>query len=344
MPSEARVARHSRATAACMSSPGLREVPGAAPEGDRLEDRALRLGPGVDRGPPGDLEGRALVVAGEGAEGRRRVGRAEGGQADLRRRLAERVGGDHQAVDVRHLALVGRHAVGGVALDVLDRAHALADREADVLGGDVVLEVDEGLGLRRRCGRSAAPCSVTPEPVRSPVDGVGLRLGLAAGVAGGLGAGGGAVGERGGDAPEAAAGAGDVDGLGLLAGQEGLAARRPRRGCPWCGRRGAGRASSRRTSAPRRRRCRARRRPCRSRTRLTRSDFTRSRPEVPVTVRPSRASMPRARARSVRAGSTAGRTSTMAAGLAPASARSKAASQALSWAVTIAGRSPTLTP
>ena len=34
----------------------------------------------------------------------------------------------------------------------------------------------------------------------------------------------------------------------------------------------------------------------------------------------------------------------MTAGFAPASARSKAAYQALSWAVTIAGRSPTLTP
>ena len=135
----------------------LREVPGAAPERDRLEDGAVGLGPGVDRGLAGDLEGRVLVVAGEGAEGRRRVGRAEGGEADLRRLLAERVGGDHQAVDVRHLALVGRHAVGGVALDVLDRAHALADREADVLGGDVVLEVDEGLGGRRVRGRSAAP-------------------------------------------------------------------------------------------------------------------------------------------------------------------------------------------
>ena len=39
-------------------------------------------------------------------------------------------------------------------------------------------------------------------------------------------------------------------------------------------------------------------------TRLTRSDFTRRRPEVPVTVRSISVSMPRARARSMRAGST----------------------------------------
>ena len=142
--------------------------------GDRLEDRAVGLGPGVDRGLAGDLEGRVLVVAGEGAEGRRRVGRAEGGEADLRRRLAERVGGDHQAVDVRHLALVGRHAVGGVALDVLDRAHALADREADVLGGDVVLEVDEGLGRRRvAVGRQLLERDAGAGAVGG--DGVGLR-------------------------------------------------------------------------------------------------------------------------------------------------------------------------
>ena len=64
----------------------LREVPGAAPERDRLEDRAVGLGPGVDRRLARHLERLPLVVAGEGAEGRRRVGRAEGGQADLRRR------------------------------------------------------------------------------------------------------------------------------------------------------------------------------------------------------------------------------------------------------------------
>ena len=236
----------------------LREVPGAAPEGDRLEDGAVGLGPGVDRGLAGDLEGRVLVVAGEGAEGRRRVGRPEGGEADLRRRLAERVGGDHQAVDVRHLALVGRHAVGGVALDVLDRAHALADREADVLGGDVVLEVDEGLGRCRVRGRSAAPCSVTPEPVRSAVTAWacarrprGRRRGRPARrrrrrrrarrrCPRGRGR------RRRCARPRSSCRAGRP------------AAPRPRRGCPWCGRRGAGRGSSRRTSAPRRRRCRAR--------------------------------------------------------------------------------------
>jgi hypothetical protein len=67
--------------------------------------------------------------AGESAESHRRIGRAEGRQADLGDRLAERGGGDGERVHVRGLALVGRHAGRGVALDVLDRAHALAHRE-----------------------------------------------------------------------------------------------------------------------------------------------------------------------------------------------------------------------
>ena len=261
MPSEARVARHSRATAACMSSPGFGKYQARRQSATGSKTAPLGLGPGVDRRLAGDLEGRVLVVAGEGAEGRRRVGRPEGGEADLRRLLAERVGGDHQAVDVRHLALVGRHAVGGVALDVLDRAHALADREADVLGGDVVLEVDEGLCLRRvAVGRQLLEGDAGAGAVGG--DGIGLgarprgrrrgrrarrrrrrRRGRPRCPRG--------RGRRRRSAPPRTS---------CRAGRP--AACRPRRGCPWCGRTGAGRASSRRTSAPRRRRCRARRRPC----------------------------------------------------------------------------------
>ena len=77
------------------------------------------------------------------------IGRAERRQADLGHRPVERAGRDREPVHVRRLALVGRHAGGGVALDVLDRAHALAHGELDVLGRHVVLEVDEGLHLLR---------------------------------------------------------------------------------------------------------------------------------------------------------------------------------------------------
>ena len=244
------------------------------------------------------------MVAGEGAEGGRRVGRPEGGQADLRRRLAEGVGGDHQAVDVRRLALVGRHAVGGVALDVLDRADALADGEADVLGGDVVLEVDEGLGAwpaSRSVGQLAlrdAACRGGRRRRR--------RLGARrreARVAGGRGARRRRRRRGRPRAPEAAAGAGAAARPRSARRAGRSAAPRPRRACPWCGEKrcrlgvqpphiSTRVAGDGRGPAPT---CAA------SATRLTRSEVTRSRPAVPVTVRPSSTSMPRARARSASA-------------------------------------------
>ena len=63
------------------------------------------------------------------------------------------------AVDVGGLALVGRHAERGVALEMLDRAEAFAVRERHVLGGDVVLQVDEGFALRdsATCQSGATP-------------------------------------------------------------------------------------------------------------------------------------------------------------------------------------------
>ena len=124
----------------------LGEVPGTAPQRDRLEDGALFLGPAVDGRLTRDVEQAAAIVACKGAEGGRRVRRPEGGEANLRRRLLHGIGRDDQAVDVGRLALVGRHAIGGVALDVFDGAEAFAHGQTDILGGDVVLEIDEGLG------------------------------------------------------------------------------------------------------------------------------------------------------------------------------------------------------
>ena len=46
---------------------------------------------------------------------------------------------------VAGLALVSAHARGGVALDVLDRAVAFAQRQLEVSGGDVILQVHEVL-------------------------------------------------------------------------------------------------------------------------------------------------------------------------------------------------------
>jgi hypothetical protein len=82
---------------------------------------------------------------GDRAEGEGRIGRAEGGDADLGDRLAGGFRENAEAVEVRRLALVGRHAEGGVALGVLHRLVALALGEFEVGGGHVVLVVDEVL-------------------------------------------------------------------------------------------------------------------------------------------------------------------------------------------------------
>jgi hypothetical protein len=124
---------------------GTRKIPCPLPLSDILEHRAGGLGPRVDRGPPHRIEQVAPRLPDHGAEGDGRVGRAEGGQPDFRHRSAQRLGGDGQPVQVRGLALVGGHAVGGEALDMLDRAHALAYRLADVPRRHVVLEIDERL-------------------------------------------------------------------------------------------------------------------------------------------------------------------------------------------------------
>ena len=163
---------HSRSTAACMSSPALREIPGALPLADILEHGALRFGPGMDRRLARRVEQRPARMADDRAEGHRRIGRAEGGQADLGDRLAQRLGGNRQAVHVGGLALVGRHAVGGEALDMLDRAHAFMHRLADILGGDVVLEIDKGLDRRVRPGAGRR----AQHAARPAFRGIDLRL------------------------------------------------------------------------------------------------------------------------------------------------------------------------
>ena len=79
------------------------------------------------------------------AEGEGRVGRAEGGDADLGDRLAGCFREDAEAVEVGRLALVGGHAEGGVALGVLHRLVTLALGEFEIGRRHVVLEVDEVL-------------------------------------------------------------------------------------------------------------------------------------------------------------------------------------------------------
>ena len=84
-------------------------------------------------------------MAGKRPDRDRGIGRAEGGGAGLRDRPAGLLGHDGEAGEVRGLALVGRHAERGVALEMLHWPEALAGGELDILVGDVVLIIDEGL-------------------------------------------------------------------------------------------------------------------------------------------------------------------------------------------------------
>ena len=92
------------------------------------------------------LEGVALAVAGERAEGDGCPRRAVGGGADGGGRDAKRGSGEVDAVDAGEFALVGAEAEGGVAFDVFDVLVVFGDGDGDVGGGDVVLVIDEGFG------------------------------------------------------------------------------------------------------------------------------------------------------------------------------------------------------
>ena len=120
----------------------------AVPEAGRVHRGAVLDMPVMHRRQPLGPEV-AVAFGGQRADRDRREGRAEARRADLGDRFAERFGHDGEARHVGGLALVGRHAERGVALQVLDRDETLAMRQTHVLGGHVVLKVDEGLALGR---------------------------------------------------------------------------------------------------------------------------------------------------------------------------------------------------
>ena len=105
---------------------------------------------------------RADVMAGERTDGHRRVGRTEARRAEVGNGNSAHLRHHGDAVEIGRLALIGRHAEGGVALHVLDRTETFAKGDSEVRRGDVVLEVDElfgaptrrgNLGQRHRVGR-----------------------------------------------------------------------------------------------------------------------------------------------------------------------------------------------
>ena len=121
---------------------------------------------------------RADLAAGDGAERDGIVGRTEARRPDFGNTGAAGLGHDGKAVDVGGLALVGGHAEGGVALQVLDRLEALALGQAHVLSRHVVLQVDELLAapLDGRHLPERQHCSV----FRLPALDRGLRQGRGA--------------------------------------------------------------------------------------------------------------------------------------------------------------------
>ena len=99
-----------------------------------------------------------VSAPGDRAEREGRIGRAEGGDADLGDGFARRFREDAEPVDVRCLALVGRHAEGRVALGMLDRLIALALGQLEIGRRHIVLEIDEMLvALIVLAGRGREP-------------------------------------------------------------------------------------------------------------------------------------------------------------------------------------------
>ena len=77
-----------------------REAIGAAPQADRFEIGIGRVVPALDRGAAQRLEDVAARLAGQRPQGNGRVGRAEGGGADLRDIFIQCLRKNSQTVDV----------------------------------------------------------------------------------------------------------------------------------------------------------------------------------------------------------------------------------------------------
>src|SRR5690606_3762532 len=112
---------------------------------DILEKRALRQMPGVHRRRALRIEQIVDIPPRKGTEGDRGVRRAESRYPYLGKRLSKVFGNDPDGGDIGGLPLVRGHPGRRVALDVLDRAIAFAQRQEQVGGRNIMLLIDEML-------------------------------------------------------------------------------------------------------------------------------------------------------------------------------------------------------
>ena len=139
-----------------------RVVPRTLPLADVFECRAPLHMPLVHRRRTHRIGELAHVASGERAECRRRIRRPERGRAGGGDVGTEGLGENRQRVHVARLALIGAHSGRRVALQMLDRAIALARRERDVRRRDVVLEIDEVL-VEPAVGVARGNCPEQPD-------------------------------------------------------------------------------------------------------------------------------------------------------------------------------------
>ena len=154
----------------------LREVPRTQPLADDLELGTVLDVPAVDRGDPLGVEQLTPLASGERREQHRRVRRAVVAEAHLADLEPQRRGDDATGVDARGLALVLAGADRGVALDVLDTAHAGTRRAPHVGDALVAVQVDE---VRVPLARLTLGGGHQPQLARLP--GGGLAAGAADG-------------------------------------------------------------------------------------------------------------------------------------------------------------------
>ena len=182
-----------------------RKIGRAQPGAGLDENGAEFFGQRVGWREPRRAEIDAAMMTGEGAQSHRRPRRAEHGDAGFRDRLAQQFRQNGEARHIGQLALVGRHAERGVALEMFDRNETFLFRQRHVLGGDVVLEVDEGHAFgafdmperrqRERRVRRLAAQSARWRKIPAPIAACAPFLR--------------AIGETGGEAIDAVGGAGD---------------------------------------------------------------------------------------------------------------------------------------